>query len=631
MELKTKNLKLLYAKIVIISVIILAILLPQILGSTEIPVSDGVLNSIDSIGTLTAAIIKGDADSSAAKELFEGTAVSEYDSRDKAVKAVSSGEAGYLIVAEKNVPEIINSDSSLMVYPEALRVDETSAECDEYYAIVRKEDYAFGITGKTIEDVNDSSVHVAALTGTDAGFIINERFPDATVDYYNDNSSTCAALSAGQVQYFVGYAKNNDDILETYPQFAKLYQPLKLNLYCFGLPKTERGQQIKEQFDSFTAEIKLNGVYDDLQKKWNSGDESNYVIDNIDYTGENGVLKIVTCGSWVPNSFMHNDSLVGFFIEECCLFCDRYGYVPEFYTSSFADELAGVTTGQYDFVADTIEYSDERNESMNFTSPVLVQYNMLYTMADEVNVESVSKLDNFIASTRDRFTKNFISNGRYSTILHGLVTTILLSLLTAVIGTVLAGIICAMNLSKKVFFKALAQIYIKIMQGIPIVVLLLVLFYVVLAKAELSGFWVCVIAFSLDFSAYVAEIFRNGIEAVPEGQKRAAIALGFTESRSFFKVVLPQAVRHILPVFSGQVIAMVKTTCIAGYIAVQDLTKASDLIRGVTYDAFFPIIGAAVIYFLLSTILVLLLRVIEAKTDIKKRSRQPKGVNINAD
>ena len=627
---KKKKIKLLYAEIIIITVILPAILLPQIIGSTTVSVVDGVLVSIDSIGELTAAIADDDDVSRMATELFPGGEAAYYASFDSAVNAVSEGEAGYIIVTSEQVPGIIEEYAHLMVYPEVLRIDEADENAAEYYAIVRRSDYAYGTTNKTSEDLNKESIRVAVVTGGTEGEYFLSKYPSAIIDYYDEDSEAILALKSGQADYIVQYNLNLDSVLQAYPEFAKMYEPLKKCLNCFGAPKTERGRQLTAEFDKFIDEIKQDGRYQALYDKWNSDDESSYYLD-YNLTGENGEIYAVTGGTWPPNTFLYNGRIMGFFVEQMYMFCEKYGYSLKLEVATYAAELAGITTGKYDFMLDVIEYTEERTEQIYFTSPAIIEYSMLYTMADSAHTETVSRLSQFISSIKDGFTKNYVTNSRYVTILNGLLTTVMLAALTMLFGTMLGIIVCAMRMNQNPFVQGFARIYIKLLQGIPIVVTLLILFYVVLAGTNVSGFWVCIIGFSLDFSAYTSEIFRSGIEAVPEGQLRAATALGFSKRRGFIKVVLPQALKHILPVYSGQFIAMVKTTCVAGYIAVQDLTKASDLIRAVTFDAFFPIIGSAAVYFLISALLVLMLRLIESKTDISKRRRLPKGVTANAD
>jgi polar amino acid transport system substrate-binding protein len=123
-----------------------------------------------------------------------------------------------------------------------------------------------------------------------------------------------------------------------------------------------------------------------------------------------------------------------------------------------------------------------------------------------------------------------------------------------------------------------------------------------------------VIAFGLNFAAYAAEIFRSGVEGIDKGQTEAGIAMGFSRLQTFLYIVLPQTVRRIMPVYKGEFISLVKMTSIVGYIAVQDLTKASDIIRSRTFDAFFPLIMVAILYFLIAWVLMLSLDYLERVT-----------------
>ena len=145
----------------------------------------------------------------------------------------------------------------------------------------------------------------------------------------------------------------------------------------------------------------------------------------------------------------------------------------------------------------------------------------------------------------------------------------------------------------------------------------MIIFYVVFASIDIDPLFVAVIAFGLNFAAYVSEMFRAGIESVDKGQTEAGIAMGFSRIETFVYIVLPQAVRRIVPVYKGEMISLVKMTSVVGYVAVQDLTKASDIIRSRTFDAFFPLVMVAVLYFLIAWLLMLLLEYIERKTNPK--------------
>ena len=146
----------------------------------------------------------------------------------------------------------------------------------------------------------------------------------------------------------------------------------------------------------------------------------------------------------------------------------------------------------------------------------------------------------------------------------------------------------------------------------------MLMFYVIMAPFKTDGVTVAVISFAMYFSAYVSEMFRTSIEGIRKGQTEASLAMGFSKFGTFVYIILPQAVQRVLPVYKGEFISLVKITAIVGYIAVLDLTKASDIIRSRTFDAFFPLIMVAVLYFLLAWILTLILDYIQIKTAPKR-------------
>ncbi len=212
-------------------------------------------------------------------------------------------------------------------------------------------------------------------------------------------------------------------------------------------------------------------------------------------------------------------------------------------------------------------------------------------------------MDSLVSS----FVNNILVEDRYLLIIDGLLTTITITVLSVLFGVFLGSIICMLRMSKNRLFSGLARAYISILRGTPLLVLLMLIFYVVFASVDIDPVLVAVIAFGLNFGAYSSEIFRNGINSVPKGQTEAGLSMGFSEYQTFIHIILPQALKRIIPVLKGEIITLLKTTSIVGYIAVQDLTKASDLIRARTFDPFFPLVLIAIIYFLLSKLLTVLL------------------------
>ena len=235
---------------------------------------------------------------------------------------------------------------------------------------------------------------------------------------------------------------------------------------------------------------------------------------------------------------------------------------------------------------------------------------------------------NFFTDIAQSFERNFIRENRWMLIVRGLGTTVLISVCAAVLGTIIGFGVCLLRRSGCRALAVIAKGYIRLLQGTPIMVLLMILYYLVFGSTSISGVLVSIIGFGLNFGAYVSEMMRTGIEAVDFGQVEAAKALGFSKTRTFAKITFPQAARHFLPVFKGEFISLVKMTSVVGYIAVQDLTKMSDIIRSRTYEAFFPLIVIAILYFLLAWVLTLALDRIQLRLDPKRRKRKIKGVKV---
>ena len=220
-------------------------------------------------------------------------------------------------------------------------------------------------------------------------------------------------------------------------------------------------------------------------------------------------------------------------------------------------------------------------------------------------------------SISESFYNNLIAEERYQMILDGLQVTLIITFCAAILGTLLGGLVCWMRMNRRPWLQKVAKVYIDIMRGTPVLVLLMLMYYVVLAPMKATGIVVAVITFAMNMAAYVSEMLRTAIQGIDRGQTEAGLALGYTHRQTFFRIVLPQVVKAVMPVYQGEVISLLKGTSIVGYIAVQDMTRASDLIRSRTFDAFFPLIATAIIYFLMAWLIGLLLTSLVQRKRIK--------------
>lgn len=235
----------------------------------------------------------------------------------------------------------------------------------------------------------------------------------------------------------------------------------------------------------------------------------------------------------------------------------------------------------------------------------------------------------FFNNFSNQFYLTFIKDNRYKVFLEGFGNTLLISICAIIIGVIIGILIAIYRVSyaqsnKKNPFKsiinAILTSYVAIIRGTPIVLQILIMYYIVLVSFKDYAVIIAIIAFGLNSSAYVSEIFRGGILAVDKGQMEAGRSLGLSKSQTMKNIIIPQAIKNCLPALGNEFIAILKETSIVGYIPVTDLTKASNLITGVTYNAFFPLISVAIIYFILVAGLSQLFKRMERKLAQSDRS-----------
>ena len=209
-------------------------------------------------------------------------------------------------------------------------------------------------------------------------------------------------------------------------------------------------------------------------------------------------------------------------------------------------------------------------------------------------------MDNFTAS----FYQNFIEDDRWKYITDGLFNTLRITFFAVLIGIFLGFLIAVVRSTydkthRLGVLNALCKVYLTVIRGTPVLVQLLIIYFVVFGSVKIDKTLVAVIAFGINSGAYVAEIFRSGIMSIDNGQFEAGRSLGFNYQQTMFYIVMPQAFKNVLPALGNEFIGLLKETSVAGYIAIQDLTKGADIIRSRTYSAFMPLIAAALIYLVL--------------------------------
>lgn len=219
---------------------------------------------------------------------------------------------------------------------------------------------------------------------------------------------------------------------------------------------------------------------------------------------------------------------------------------------------------------------------------------------------------------RENIYNSFIYQDRYKYYLTGLGNTIIMAFFACLIGVVL-GLILSLVIDynektgKLYLLSAFARMYIGIIRGTPALLQLMILYYIIFKSVNINIVVVGIISFGLNSGAYVSQIIRSGLISIPKGQEEASTMLGFNYFQTMKYVILPQALRNVLPSLGNEFITLLKETSVAGYIGILELTKASDIVASSTYDYFFPLLIVAIIYLILTLGLTKLLNFFERR------------------
>jgi len=458
------------------------------------------------------------------------------------------------------------------------------------------------------------------------GFAIR-TFPDSEVLQYRSAADMVLAVHDGKVDAGFLDADPLREILSQQPGFSILGEPLFVSEAGAGFSKG--AAELRDRFNEFLAGIRADGTYDDMIERWIKGKDT--VMPKLPDIPRQGKLVVATNDFGLPFVAVRDGRLVGFDMELAERFAHFLGRELELLNMEWSAVIAATVGGKADLGLGCMFITEERKQNILFSDPyyeaqslAIVLSSRLATTAEAAGdpAPAPSAEPSWLDGIKASVESNLLREKRYLLIWDGLQTTVIISVLSTLFGTLLGALVCGMRMSPSRWLEWPARSYIAVLRGTPVLVLLMLIFYVVFASVDISPVFVAVVAFGMNFAAYVAEIYRSGIQGIDRGQWEAGIAMGFSKVKTFLYVILPQTVQRILPVYKGEFISLVKMTSIVGYIAVQDLTKASDIIRSRTFDAFFPLVMVAILYFVIAWVLIQALEYVERQTDPKRRRRK---------
>ena len=461
---------------------------------------------------------------------------------------------------------------------------------------------------RTADDL--SGLRVAVITGSCYDMELSER-EDITLQRYNLDSDALQALLNDKADVVV-----NDEVV--YNSIVRKENGVKIagrggQTFPTGFMFRKDEAELARTMSDVQRRMEEDGSMQELKDFWLTDRYTQ--VDSFTHIPEEETgepLHVAICSMSAPIGFLVDGEWYGLEIDLLRELGKELHRPLEINLFDPGSGILSVKTGLADVLCGCVFITPEREEEFLFSEPYH-SYDSAYFVLDR---EAAPGSRGLAAGLKNGIRKNLVVENRWKYITSGLWETLKISLLAILLGSVLGAGLYGMTRSRRGWVRAVARVYNGFIAGIPELVLLLILFYVVFAKTGVPSDIVAVIAFALFFASGASDIYRSSLDSVPHGQTEAGLALGFTPAQTFFRIVLPQALRHGLPLYRGQCVSLLKGTSIVGYIAIQDLTRAGDIIRSRTFDALVPLLVVTLIYFLLVWLIGALLKLASPKKKV---------------
>ena len=502
-----------------------------------------------------------------------------------------------------------------------ITITEERRESMAFSDVYHVEDVVMIVADNETKQLNDfRNATLGVIDGSLYDGFSRQLFPEADIQSYPSFNDLFQCVKQGKIDGFLLDIPNLAAVQRTDEKLSCIKVPDLTVEIGIAFGKSDKGARLQAEMNEFLQSIRENGLYDSMWNYWCAETEPAQLPQLPDLSGNERVLKIAVDLSRKPFVYLLNNEYAGFETELLYRFCEAYGYKPEFESAQWTSGVAGLKTERYDVVSCGIYMTEERRESVHFSDP--------YVVADVVMVvyENGHAANDIWASLKESFDKTFIRENRWKLIVQGLGNTLLISVCAVIGGSIFGFGLYLLARSRyravSALTRVICRVYARLMAGTPTLVVLMILFYVVFGKSDVDGLWVAMLGFALTFGSFVYNHLALCVAGVDRGQTEAAYALGYTRNQTFFKLILPQSMKNFLPTYTGEVVGLIKATSVVGYIAVSDLTKMGDIIRSNTYEAMFPLIAVAVIYFIITWGAAALLGFVQKKLDNHKRKNK---------
>ena len=432
-------------------------------------------------------------------------------------------------------------------------------------------------------------IYVSDYEGDEAG---------TKIERYNKGADAIQALKLGKIDCVVIDEQPGLQFVKQNSNIRIIDEEFTLEDYALCVAKEDTA--LLDNLNSALEKLKADGTIDSIIKNYIGTEDEvgKYPYTSKEVERNNGTLIIGTNAEFPPYEYYENNQVTGIDIDIMRAISDELGMDIQVEDMAFDSIIAAITSGKVNVGASGFTVTEERKKNINFTDTYITTKQVIIVKGDT---------DTQKATIGEKFYDNFVKDNRYMYIVKGLGNTIIITLLAVTIGIIFGFLIAIVRTAHDrngdlPILNAICKIYLTVMRGTPVMIQLLIIYYVILASAT-NKILVAAIAFGLNSAAYVAEIVRSGIMSVDIGQFEAGRSLGLNYQQTMQSIILPQAIKNILPALLNEVISLLKETSISGYIGLMDLTKGGDIIRSNTYEAFLPLIAVAIIYLALVMLL----------------------------
>lgn len=450
---------------------------------------------------------------------------------------------------------------------------------------------------KSIDDLKGTTIGVQL--GTTADVLASEyekKGEGAKVERFTKTADAIQALKQGKIGCV---------IVDEVPgkAFLRKNQGMRILPQTFGesgfaICIAKGNEELLKQCNQAILKLKQSGLLDSISSR-HMDREMAVAYEPQQVKHSRGKIRFATNATFEPFEYYKDGKIVGIDVDVARALGDVLDMDVEVVDMEFDAIITSVQTGKADAGIAGMTVTEERKKNINFSEPYAYERQVVI-VNDKSNAASMGEGQ----SLKEKFKSCFVTEHRYQYLVKGLCNTLLITFFAIILSLILGTMIAIVRATHErnhthPVLNAICQVYLTIVRGTPTMVQLLIIYYVVFASADVNKIVLAVIAFGLNSAAYIAEVIRSGIMSVDRGQMEAGRSLGLSYSKTMRLVILPQAFKNVMPAMGNELITLLKETSISGYIGLVDLTKGSDIIRSITYEAMLPLGIVACIYLLI--------------------------------